>query len=653
MNSITTRLLIILALIGVTPYLLIMVYFSYWENNKIIENTKNDFFLKAQHSKKMIEDSIISLDEEITFLSKLEILDDMISNDIDKQISKMLEQKSFRASKKYMELFAIDLHRKVVATSDASQLTTIFPLENDVMNEGDFVKDDTVYIIKKIHSSFDDRLLGFLVAKFKLKKLNTYLLSDNSDIFEIQKVDTNFSIEHEDQNFLYGSLKLSNLLHGYEIRYVIDKKQVLKNNYNFLFYLLIVTLIGTILIILISRKIAKSITKPIYRLEETSRKIVSTKDFHLRIESSNIVEFNALTTSFNILFQTMEHLLETLQYENAQRLKNYIGLSETFNAISQSNSFDETQSLFLQALRKNLDYEIDISDIQKDETVNRIIIHDYLKDENRVLGFLNVQNSSSLNDLEIIFIDSVSLMMKNHLERISLLEKVNSGSNAKSAFISAMSHELRTPLNAIIGYSQYLITYEEMTDEQMDTIAKIETSSYHLLEIINDILDIAKIEAGKIEKRIESMQVFEELQEALDIIEALVEEKLLHLKVDIDDVKTLSLLSDRKIFKQIIINLISNAIKFTNEGEIAIVAKKRAKQLIIEIKDSGVGISSENLEKIFDEFTQLENAKNTQAKGSGLGLALCKHLSHAIGAEIEITSEGIGKGCSAYLRFNL
>jgi len=652
MKSIKTRLLLTFILVGITPYIFVVGYFSYWEKNKIIQRVKQDSLLQAKHAEKIMQNALISLEEEMSFLSKLEIFDDMISNDTDLQISRLLEKKSIKAGRKYLKLYSINLEQKVIASSEIKSINEMFGMGETDLKKRVFIQGSDIYIVKEVHASFDESHLGYLVAILKMDTLNTYLLSDEHVRYTINKVVQKEETTTENKLFYTGRIGLLNVLNGYEISYLVDKKKSLDSINDFLYYLSIVTIFGLLMIIYISGKLSAIVTRPIYALKETAKMIVETKDFHLRIQTQSIDEFDELADSFNELFETTGILLEKLKLENEVRLKNYIGLSDTFNAISQSDSYEDSIALSLRAMRRNLACEISIDTIETN-SIQKLTMKDFVDNSEKFVGYLNVKNADSLNTQEVIFIESVVLMMKNHLERISLIEKINSASSAKSAFISAMSHELRTPLNAIIGYSQYLITYEEMSDEQVDSIAKVETAAYHLLNIINDILDIAKIEAGKIEKKIENTNIYDQLEEAMDITQALVEDKGLRFIIDIETIKELKILSDKKIFKQIIINLISNAIKFTDDGYISIAALLSKNTLEIKVQDTGVGISSEDLSRVFDEFTQLENAKNAKNKGSGLGLSLCKHLSQEIGATISISSNGLGQGSSVTLSIKL
>lgn len=639
MHSIRNRVLLALIVIGMTPYFFVLIYFSYWERNAIIASIKSDYRQEALHAKKMIENTLVAIEEEISFIAKLEVFDEMLSSDIDFQIARLLEQKSMQAGEKHLRLFAIDLNRTIVASSEAYSVEQL--AMGETLTKRRFVHDDSILFIQPLFASFNQKKLGYLVAKYPITKIKRFLTHDAKVDFRIVK-----SASQE-------AVKLEGVLEGYSIAYTINEALALKRVEDFLLYLLGISVIGAILIILISRKMSSMMSQPITQLQAYTQDIIATKDFSQRLKTSSIAEFDALSRSFNTLFSSVEALLETLANENEMRLRNYIALSDTFGSISASNMPKEAMQLTQDALQKHLKCRVDLSTESTDSKSARAIrAYDYIVEEIQTLGYFSIDPQKGLDDLELIFVESVLLMLQKQLERNSLLAKIDAASSAKSDFISALSHELRSPLNAIIGYSQYMISYEALSDEQMDTLSKVEKAAYHLLDIINDILDIAKIEAGKIAIKSEKMMLNEEIKECVEILEALVEDKGLELRVDLRASNNLIIENDRKIVRQIVINLISNAIKFTHEGYISVHSSYHNNKLVIAVEDSGTGISKEDLQTIFDEFTQLKNA-NSSTKGSGLGLALSKQLSNAIGGELVISSQGVGKGATAYLSFNL
>ena len=239
--------------------------------------------------------------------------------------------------------------------------------------------------------------------------------------------------------------------------------------------------------------------------------------------------------------------------------------------------------------------------------------------------------------------------IKNQTTFGKTIEKTITASDAKSAFISNMSHELRTPLNAIIGFTQNLITYEDLKDKQLDTVGSIESSAQYLLGMINDILDIAKIEAGKMEVNKTSVDIVELTQECYSMMLPLTEDKEITFEIINETSQPIQHLSDPKIYKQILLNLISNAIKFTKEGSITLTLDTSKENIYVSVQDSGIGIKEEDIKFLFNDFTQLENIMHKQHKGTGLGLALSKKMANIIDGDISIQSDGLGYGTTTTL----
>ena len=213
---------------------------------------------------------------------------------------------------------------------------------------------------------------------------------------------------------------------------------------------------------------------------------------------------------------------------------------------------------------------------------------------------------------------------------------------AKSTFLANMSHELRTPLNAIIGYSEMLI--EDAEDENEDFIPdldKINGSGKHLLGLINDILDLSKVESGKMELFIEEFQLKKILDEVVSTITPLVLEKnsnSLSLKIE---TKTETISADITKIRQILLNLLSNATKFTNEGNIQITVRDNSENksmLDFLVTDSGIGMTPEQVEKVFKPFTQADEKTTRKFGGTGLGLTITKMFAEMMGGGISASS---------------
>ena len=241
------------------------------------------------------------------------------------------------------------------------------------------------------------------------------------------------------------------------------------------------------------------------------------------------------------------------------------------------------------------------------------------------------------------------------IERTRELEKANreleKSNKLKSQFISTMSHELRTPLNSILGFSELLAdeSFGPLTEKQKKHVSNIHNSGTDLLHLINNILDVAKIESGKMELQYESFSIRQSISEVEMVIKPLIEKKKQNLNIKVDeDISTLK--ADKTMFKHMLYNLLSNAIKFTpEEGEISLTAVVESREkdslLKLSVTDTGIGIKKEDQDRIFSEFEQVDSSFSRKYEGTGLGLALTKRFVELHGGEISVESEE-GKGAT-------
>jgi len=240
------------------------------------------------------------------------------------------------------------------------------------------------------------------------------------------------------------------------------------------------------------------------------------------------------------------------------------------------------------------------------------------------------------------------LVKERTLELEQISSNVLEADHLKSLFLASMSHELRTPFNSIIGFSELLLLNhsENLSDTQKQYISTICEESYYLLNLINGILDLSKIEAGKFEMSIKQFSFNKILFNVTKSLNPKLSEKNLELEYEID--LDINLSSDEDRLKQILFNLLGNAIKFTNEGgKILIKTKLFNEKLNIHIIDNGIGISRDNIQHLFRPFQQLDQPKSIKTTGTGLGLYLTKKLVNLLGGTISCESEE-GKGSDFY-----
>jgi PAS domain S-box-containing protein len=232
-------------------------------------------------------------------------------------------------------------------------------------------------------------------------------------------------------------------------------------------------------------------------------------------------------------------------------------------------------------------------------------------------------------------------------ERTLELQRANdalqSATDAKDTFLASMSHELRTPLNSIIGFSGIMLQglAGPLNEEQGKQLKMVNSAGHHLLDLINDVLDLVKIEAGHAAPNLESVRIADVLDSVEGIIRPLADEKRLELSSSASG--DLTIVTDRRRLEQILINLLSNSVKFTSEGSISIVVIPAEDTVRFEISDTGVGIAQDALESIFDEFVQIERADRLRPDGTGLGLAISRRLAGLLGGRVFARSQaGVG-----------
>ncbi len=545
-NSLANRLLFAFLAIGALPFGIFLIYTLILSETKIVNKLVLEQHHHIEQLSKTINNHLNALSKEVSFLARLDVMDDIISEDIDKRISRLLEQKE----KDYnldLDFLVIDEKADIIASSNRNRRVKSAARFYDFnASKGNFFHNNTFYIYTQIFASFDaNKSLGYLLLEYDLKNLEQFLNESKNGFAYLKeqssgkligtKPDIKLGVKSQKDSISIGEYlivyqQMPGALQQWYIFYAVKKDIALSFFYNFIRFMLYLSPLILLLIAFISYKFSYYIVKPIEELTEVTDEIVISKDYSKYLDMASTDEIGKLAKSFNTLLTTVD------------------------------------KTLF--------------------------------------------------------------------------------ASDAKSSFISNMSHELKTPLNAIIGFSQYLITYEKLSDEQLDIVSNIEASSQYLLEMIHGILDIAKIESGKMDVNLSQCDCLSLLQECFNMLEPLADDKGLSFEFKHEKYAISTLETDMKIFKQIVLNLLSNAIKYTQTGSVVLELSSE-EGLLVRVRDTGIGIEAEEMGKLFKEFSRIDNTLSSKQKGTGLGLSLSKKLAYLIGGDIKLSSAGINRGVCA------
>jgi len=308
----------------------------------------------------------------------------------------------------------------------------------------------------------------------------------------------------------------------------------------------------------------------------------------------------------------------------------------------------------------------------------RSVIAVPLKAHDKVMGLLFVlshephkfrdedqQVLSALADQAAIAIENAKLFeqVRQHTkeleakvsERTRELEVANleleAASRHKSEFLANMSHELRTPLNAILGYTELILDkiYGDVSEKIQEVLERLEKNGRHLLGLINDVLDLSKIEAGQLSLSLNDYSMQEIVQTVVTAVESLAAEKNLALEVSVSPDLTAGMGDEQRI-AQVLLNLVGNAIKFTEEGKVRVEAAASNDTFLISVSDTGLGLSEADQKMIFEEFHQADSSSTRKKGGTGLGLSIAKRIIEMHGGRIWVESRP-GKGST--FRFTL
>ncbi len=280
------------------------------------------------------------------------------------------------------------------------------------------------------------------------------------------------------------------------------------------------------------------------------------------------------------------------------------------------------------------DKVIGVFDVQSD------IVGNFSQEDANIYTTLALQVAVALQNARLYQEQSATVAQLRELDRL------------KSSFLANMSHELRTPLNSILGFADVMLEELDgpLTENMQNDLGLIYKNGQHLLHLINDVLDMAKIESGKMNLNIEKFNLQEIIEEVTSITSPLASEKNLALFIEEDSDHEVEINADKIRLRQVMINLINNAIKFTEKGRISIHVAREENNVLISVKDTGIGIPVDHLEAVFQEFTQVDTSTTRKVGGTGLGLPISRRLIQMHGGRLWVESTGInGEGSTFYV----
>jgi len=633
--SIRIKVFLVLLVLTLLPYGLASFFIFKYGENQLRNNIKNQQLQNIALIQQNIQNYFLSMKKNLNFWSKAQILDDILIGDLDKRIQIFLDQIKTNYHLKGI-LLVVNKEGRIIASTKRKLVGKSF-WNIGLSGQNNFILTFPVF------SSFDKRKIGEFVYIFKPYYLKSFLYKNPFSGLSLYNTKSKARIgyiedipeillyknEYEDKEYIYFSQGFSLTdLKNWLLISQINKEAVFSPLRKIQDYFFFVFITGFFLIVAFSFYISEKLVRPIKNIAETMEYVVDKKDYSVRVLYSGKDEIGILAKAFNHMLSEVETALKTIEKENKRRLYLFKNLIEIFSRITSVQKDTEVLDVAVKELQKFFkDIKIHFSKKKMHYSVP-------IKTKS-IEGYLVFETKKTLTKEEKNFYTSIGELINLLLEKVELLTKAQEASKAKSAFISNMSHELRTPLNSILGFSQFLQSIETDSTKR-EALKSIETAGRHLLEMINDILDYAKLEAGAVYVKKERFFIKELLDEVFTIVKPLAEDKNLKLEYFYEN---FPVYSDKKLLKQILLNLLSNGIKFTEKGYIRVKAWKENDKVFFSAKDTGIGIKNEDIEKIFQDFTQLENPLQKRYKGTGLGLAIVKKYIELLGGKIEVHSQ--------------